>query len=396
MKLSYILKHYFKFYGYLFLNAYHPPWQKAVVKLLLRGYLGLLFIPSSISRVLYADLESDQWKLLLRRMIWLFHSTLPSMGSLSDSFFDFSIGLDTKAARDSYDLVSRRSKKLNFYTEIRLAQLSGQIMQSQVSRGEALNVNELQFSQFDTLFLQHIASAEKMVVANQESQPADGSGSVTQKNTPKLQKPRKYTNYLALHGTSALSRALGNFASTNTEVFATSGTFLGIVRDNGFLAHDYDVDLGVFSETYDSSIIDKFSSDEEFREPELDFPCLRKIVGGEILYTRSSIPHLVRLCHKNGIQIDLFTYFLVDDNAVEHGGSLHRWRNSLFELSEYELYDEAILGPKDYNRYLCESYGEWRVPSYGYNCSTHSNNLVYGDSPSLLCLMLNRGYSMVD
>jgi len=33
--------------------------------------------------------------------------------------------------------------------------------------------------------------------------------------------------------------------------FLISGTFLGLIRENGFLAHDYDIDLGVFDDDID-------------------------------------------------------------------------------------------------------------------------------------------------
>jgi len=55
--------------------------------------------------------------------------------------------------------------------------------------------------------------------------------------------------------------------------FLISGTFLGLIRENGFLAHDYDIDLGVFDDDIDiPTAIAAINASDQFVLKKYDYP----------------------------------------------------------------------------------------------------------------------------
>ena len=106
-------------------------------------------------------------------------------------------------------------------------------------------------------------------------------------------------------------------------------------------------------------------------------------------YAVERAPALVKLIHENGINVDVFVHHREGDR-LWHGSSIHRWENSAFELADYTLAGVPVLGPADADRYLTENYGDWRTPVTEFNCTTGTPNLVISRTFRSVALFLTR------
>ncbi len=175
--------------------------------------------------------------------------------------------------------------------------------------------------------------------------------------------------------------------------FLVSGTFLGLVRENGFLAHDYDIDLGVFEDEIDIvDTIAKVDASDTFVLKKYDYH-RSTLLAPKTPARNPDVPYILKLVHVNGIHIDLFIHYhdtSSTPNVDWHGSSLHRWENSAFDLAPYPFYDMIVHGPADADRYLTENYGDWRTPVTEFNCTTDTPNLALVPHPVAIVVFLKR------
>ena len=181
---------------------------------------------------------------------------------------------------------------------------------------------------------------------------------------------------------SALADFADLYPNTVLPWYVISGTFLGLIREDGFLPHDYDIDLGIHAEAADMpAMIQAAQADPRFTVTD---------VADQITQTRHAqitLPILFKLVHRDGVHIDVFLHY-AQDGLRWHGSSVHRWDNTAFDLAAYTLAGTAVFGPADADRYLTENYGDWRTPVTDFNPSFGTPNLrVVQNLPSLvLCL----------
>lgn len=159
----------------------------------------------------------------------------------------------------------------------------------------------------------------------------------------------------------------------NMPWYIVSGTFLGAVREGDFLAHDYDIDIGVHAEDFDHDrFLTGLRADPNF--------CLVKIddyvdlVGPDLtpIQTRA----LYKIMHRSGVEVDIFVHHL-DDGRRWHGSARHRWWNADFGIGSYTIAGLSVPGPADADTYLHENYGDWQTPKTDFDCSTGTPNVSF-------------------
>ena len=172
--------------------------------------------------------------------------------------------------------------------------------------------------------------------------------------------------------------ALKDFSSimptSSVPWYVVSGTLLGLYRDQGFMAHDYDIDLGVNYEQIDfRALIALLKKQKTFAVNKVDYHIEVVDTGKGLKLNR--LPALIKLVHNNGINVDVFIHHL-DGNKRWHGSSIHRWDNTEFHLVPDQLEGVTVLRPENAELYLTENYGDWRTPVTDFNCSTDTPNLT--------------------
>lgn len=169
------------------------------------------------------------------------------------------------------------------------------------------------------------------------------------------------TNKMSINSFSPSNAALalkdlqGGLQREGVEIFLVSGTLLGCVRDQSILPHDNDLDVGVW-ESVSKKLLIKAILD----------------VGLFYIQTPRS-PYTVRLRHVNGTPIDIF-YHYIENGEVWHGGVKVRWYNTLFQLEKRQFLGGEYLIPRDYDTYLIENYGNWRVPAIDFDSAIDTPN----------------------
>ena len=138
----------------------------------------------------------------------------------------------------------------------------------------------------------------------------------------------------------------------------TDGTLLGFYRDNGFIKHDEDVDLGCFISNLDENILFDFL-DNGFK---LDSIYGNRKVGLEFSFKRK------------GMKLDIF-FFYKENDKFWHGAwvrkkidgmkkdNLIKYNYDPFDLIEIEFYGHKFNAPDDIEKYISTKYGKnWREP----------------------------------
>lgn len=157
--------------------------------------------------------------------------------------------------------------------------------------------------------------------------------------------------------------------SLGVRPFLVSGTLLGLVRDGGLLAHDYDIDLGLLPGDGDPGEIARALTVAGFDVE----------IGEDKVVCRS----------ESGAVVDIFLHY-ERDGLLWHGTDIHEWWNTPFELEPAELEGIAIWIPDDAERYLTENYGDWSRPVAFYNFSFDTPNRVYRKTPEALLYLHKR------
>ena len=144
---------------------------------------------------------------------------------------------------------------------------------------------------------------------------------------------------------------------SNQTYFLSCGTALGVHREQKFIEHDFDIDLGIFAKDYDKSIEDKILSKFTLthRLGTLD-------TGYELSFTHPSTK----------VNVDIFLYYPEQDYlwAPSFFGLCDKSEKKMCRLkySKFDLHPISFLGrkfniPHPIERYLQESYGlDWKVP----------------------------------
>ena len=146
----------------------------------------------------------------------------------------------------------------------------------------------------------------------------------------------------------------------NVPFWLTCGTLLGVIRDNDFISHDTDIDLGIFIKNWNPGIIKAF----EGNGFELYHQFGTKEKGLEYSFVR------------RGVKVDLFFFYQDPESGFNwmsvYGGkgmkSMCKYNFPwLANFIEIEFKHEKFMVPSNYERYLAAQYGEdWQKRLHGF------------------------------
>ena len=141
------------------------------------------------------------------------------------------------------------------------------------------------------------------------------------------------------------------------DVFANSGTLLGIVRQGTLLAHDNDVDLGVL-----------LQADNEADAAAEWLALSDRMIADGVAVQRSEWSHVTLKLHKIGMfGVDLFPAW------IDASGRLYVYPHTFGNLTGDQLLPlrrdaaTALATPRDAEAMLASNYGnDWRIPNEGW------------------------------
>jgi len=315
------VKHSIKFFLYKYLHKEHSRFELSIFKFSCHMFCGFFAIPASIKDVVLREIEKNDLKNAMRRLSWLGFWRTRGILCVRDDYFDFSIGLNMIAAQQGYDFIKGRRNN-NFLKQIALAQLSSAVLEAQVPQDSSRELEKLRSASYDDLYRKHLDCATSMLhdvkASTPHSSPIDQAVKSLAKDPqqPKVSVGAR-SNLMHKYGLKVLKKVLSIFADNGTPVFVISGTFLGLIREKNFIAHDYDIDLGVMEGDFNAELIKLFQAHQDFRVSEPEFPCFREVdEQGAVTYRRADVPALVKIYHKTGVQVDLFIHFSEEGDGI--------------------------------------------------------------------------------
>lgn len=343
------------------------------------GWMGCMLATGSraLSSSLRSEFVDGDIKIAFRRAGWISKTSWLKSTIVSDPFFFFTEGLNEEGLKDVEEYLEKRKENL--------------------SQGDYLS---------DMLYVQ--AAALHLAIENKRDEQeikaleddfyryADQLLEQVEMATPGRSNSRKAGQ--EREGDFSLNDARVALTSLQKILpidvypwYVISGTFLGLHRENGFLQHDYDIDVGINIEdvnVYD--MIEKLKSTADFAVKKVDHHLEVERGDGQLSVLRKRIA-LVKLVHASGINVDIFIHYL-EDGVIWHGSSIHRWENTPYELEKRELDGMAVLAPKQADLYLTENYGEWRVPVKSFDCTLSTPNLSITRNFLSIALFIKRLY----
>jgi len=142
------------------------------------------------------------------------------------------------------------------------------------------------------------------------------------------------------------------------DFWLTDGTLLGFYRDNGFIEHDEDIDLGCLIEDLNETVLFDFL-DNGFK---LDSIYGNRNIGLEFSFKRKEM------------KLDIF-FFYKEDHKFWHGAWVRKKINGVkkdnlikysydpFKLIEIEFYGHKFNAPDNIEKYIETKYGKnWKEP----------------------------------
>jgi hypothetical protein len=181
-------------------------------------------------------------------------------------------------------------------------------------------------------------------------------------------KPAKQITFTPQTASAAYATLIREAQIAGCELFPISGTLLGFVRENDFLKHDYDLDLGVMNDACPDSFTTLVRNLS--RNPDIKF--VRAVTATNALAAlnpelraASRIPLKTKVVFSSGVVADIMNH-VPHESSFYHGSKKNLWRNSSFTLLRGHPKGRGASFPDNCEAYLAENYGDWRVPKVDY------------------------------
>jgi hypothetical protein len=133
------------------------------------------------------------------------------------------------------------------------------------------------------------------------------------------------------------------FGELGVLYFLVDRTFLGVVRAGTVTGGHGGIDIGVFRDEIDLAAL-------ETAVRARDTFSIRRLDQSTDRHPKN---------HRAGVKIEVFHHY-EQHRRIWHDGAATRWSHSPFELEEVVSLDVGALVPADADRYLTESFGDWR------------------------------------
>jgi len=173
----------------------------------------------------------------------------------------------------------------------------------------------------------------------------------------------------------------------------TDGTLLGYYRENDFIAHDLDMDMGSFIEDFDKDITKRFKEN-----------------GWDLLSTFGKLDIGYELSYiRNGVKLDIFFFYKENDKywhgawrpIEKKGRNLIKYYYDSFGLKEVEFKGQLFNVPEDTLHYIETKYGpDWKTPQKSWDWAFGPSNAVETDfylktSRNILKRIVNRIFKVL-
>lgn len=302
----------------------------------------------------------------MRMLAWYGARSPLSLEPLADPVFDFARGL-TVSERAALEAFLAASKRTALQQHLDALTLAGDITTPMA--GPDFDAVLVRFEKTAAAIFDHLAAED-----NAPPPPAS---------------PSRAGDFAIADARSALADFAQLFPNDTVPWYIISGTFLGLTREGAFLAHDYDIDLGVHAEAVDlDAIAARAAQSADFALVAND--ALHLLARDDDRTLReTALPILLKLVHRSGVHIDLFVHYL-EDGIRWHGSHVHRWDNTEFALEQRSFEGVDVLAPVDADVYLRENYGDWRTPVSDFSPSTGTPNLRVVHNLASIVLAIKR------
>lgn len=337
------------------------------------GWAGTMLTTRSpiLAKALFAEFRADQYDIALRKAARFARYFWRRLDIANDPFFNFPMGTNEAERRALLLHLEAKKEKIpaTEYLTDRLY-IQAATIHRLLEQGQAAEAEIAEFYQ--------LANEALALIEIKEQKPK-----------PIVSKKTDNMNFDKDSARQTLEDFAALLPNKQWPWYVVSGTFLGLHREGGFLAHDYDIDLGINAEDIDW---DKLV--ETLRASPLLI--IKKIDYYIDVYTDQSsqrrirkLPSIIKLIHENGMQVDLFIHY-TENERCWHGSSIHRWDNTPFALVERDLAGVSVFSPVDADLYLTENYGDWRTPITEFDCTTGTPNLVVASNFISRALLVKR------
>ncbi|QOG11266.1 hypothetical protein [Arcobacter sp. FWKO B] len=355
-----------------------------IILLYLIGFFAfaMTFISSfskNCAKLSFDQIMQKNVKSSLRRVAWFVRRSWLRVNLIDDGNFDFTEDLNTQEVYVVETFLLSRENKIckHIYLAENLFLLSYKLHDySKKNNLKTLRLLVHEFEQLSNTLLEYILNNY-----NNIDNKLDYTKINQIKNEENLDFVKQAKNILSVFA-KYISKDIYPW-------YIISGTFLGLHRENGFLKHDIDIDIGINYE--DIKDINQFLKDLK-KLPNISVKNIIhmpkiNIKSDEITYDDRL--GIIKLVDITGIQIDVFIHYKEGDKII-HGSKIHQWENSSFSLKTDMLEGVEVYCPDNPEIYLNENYGDWKTPIKEFSCSTGTPNLTVAQNFFSIAFFLRR------